>query len=138
MRKLKFRVWDKENNKFYEPTYAAYKGELEELLLSPSGDLNMRKFKDETTIEILNHESLWPDRFEIVQYTGLEDKNGKGGYHNDIIKHPIYGKGTIEWYSNGWAIYFEGMYGDEGWMEFEVIKEAEIIGNIYENANLLE
>ncbi len=73
----------------------------------------------------------------LMQYTGIKDKNGKEGYHQDIINHTVYGKGVIRWYSNGWAIHLESMYGYEGWMESGILEKSEIIGNIYENPKLV-
>ena len=55
-----FRIWDNEKNDWFEPTYEGWDGKIEELLLSPTGDLTMRTFAD------FKHESLFPERFEIV------------------------------------------------------------------------
>lgn len=60
----KFKIWDNETATWYKPIHRAYAGEIEELLLSPSGDLNMRKYGG-----VLGHESLFPDRFEVVPIT---------------------------------------------------------------------
>lgn len=61
MRK-KFKVWDNENNCWFEPTYRAYDGQVEDLYLNCNGDLIRR------TISGLEHESLFPDRYEIFYY----------------------------------------------------------------------
>lgn len=55
-----FRIWDNEKNDWFEPTYEGWDGKIEELLLSPTGDLTMRTFTD------FKHESVFPERFEIV------------------------------------------------------------------------
>lgn len=55
-----FRIWDNEKNNWFKPTYDGWDGKIEELLLSPGGDLTMRTFNGFT------HESVFPDRFEIV------------------------------------------------------------------------
>lgn len=56
----KFKIWDNEKNEWYKPTYEAYNGKVEDLSLSPSGELSMR------TINEFAHESVFPYRFEVV------------------------------------------------------------------------
>lgn len=79
----KFRAWDKEKNKMFEPTYRAYAGELEDLLISLKGDLILRKI-DETI-----HESLFPDRFILMHSIGRtgmnENDDEKNIYTGDVI-----------------------------------------------------
>ena len=62
MREITFRIWDKEDNKFYKPVYDATNGKLEELLIQPNGSLLLRD------INGLRGETLFPDRFEIMQF----------------------------------------------------------------------
>lgn len=87
------------------------------------------------------------EEVELMQSTGLKDKNGKEIFEGDIIRynidvvdikrHPTLGFYTV---LDG----REGFFGDgmsiddfeEGAKEFS--KTAEIIGNIYENPELLE
>ena len=58
---MKFRIWDNENNKYYEPIYMADKGHLEYLSVRPNGRLLMNK-----NGKIID-ESVFPDRF-IIEY----------------------------------------------------------------------
>lgn len=74
----------------------------------------------------------------LMQYTGLLDKNGKEIYDGDIVNYDsnnfVNGlNGLIEWVGSGF-------YLAKHIPIFEIIKkfnDVEIIGNIYENPNLL-
>lgn len=73
--------------------------------------------------------------YEWMQYTGLKDKNGKEIYEGDIVQfksiRDIIERYEVEYTNYGeWAI---GMHRLS--MRF---KSCEIIGNIYENPELLE
>ncbi len=73
----KYRVWDKQKNEYFKPTHEAYKGNLEELTLSTSGELMMR------TMTGYSHESTFKDRFIVELFTGRFDKNGKKIFDGD-------------------------------------------------------
>jgi uncharacterized phage protein (TIGR01671 family) len=78
------------------------------------------------------------DEETIGQYTGLKDKNGKEIYEGDIIyvipedetAFILWDKETAKYIIQfkGWCADFDNYYG----------KELEVIGNIYDNPELLE
>lgn len=59
-----YKIWDKKKNKFFEPTYCFFEGNLKEITLMPSGDLTMRRIKNGKEEHI--HESCFPDRYEVI------------------------------------------------------------------------
>jgi uncharacterized phage protein (TIGR01671 family) len=141
MREIKFRAWDKEEKAWISPTDVKIDGRgylfLERNLFPPQAGYYTE------------------DRFDICFYTGLKDKNGKEIYGGDIlgchdnVKRWKSGDGEraiVEWDKNKsrWGMMFHSIYGGEGHLCAEeslnsrVRFEWVVIGNIYENPELLE
>jgi len=87
------------------------------------------------------------DENPIMQFTGLTDKNGKEIYEGDVFGKIVKGNkkrfyGIVEWNDNAEEIYddeqggfidcYVGFSFPNGWRKWEVI------GNIYENPELLK
>lgn len=124
----KFRAWHNELGRMMlVKTMFFFANELEELELNDS---------------VMNdYIPAYPDEIELMQSTGLHDKNGKEVFVGDIIKctrdclHEVYlekeygGK-----YIGGMpAVYLKGIKEGYAWTGAE-----EILGNIYENPEMLE
>src|SRR5690554_2722552 len=82
--------------------------------------------------------------YEVMQYTGLKDKNGKEIYEKDIVKYKDYAKEhiskVIQNFRLGTGHYIKspgiGFYS----INERTIKdlEIEVIGNVFEDSHLLE
>ena len=121
MREIKFRAWDRISKVMY------FSG-------------NSIKAIWETLPKIYDD-----GNFVLMQYTGLHDKNGKEIYEGDIVKDNTYGVGKIVWLNQmaGYDIDFGEKKLIEDMLDYDKVEEyfktdTEIIGNIYENPELIK
>ncbi len=117
MREIKFRIWDKTFKEWYVSGISLWE------LFNLSED-------------VLFKEMEWSDlaqRLLFLQYTGLKDIKGKEIYEGDIIEYNPIGSTAIR--------RAEVKYNEE-LSQFEplpkIFGKCRILGNIYENENLLK
>ena len=122
----RFRVWDKINKRFLTR-------DTEFAILS-NGNLII---SDTDYYEGFTNSSLCD--FEIQQFTGLTDENGVEIYEGDYINHP-YGVSTVEFgrYLSSDGLAHVGFYLDFASKNIGLDGSIEIIGNIFENPELLK
>lgn len=139
-REIKFRAWDIKRNRMF-----------------PIHTLALRK-SDGSIGATFTHEGLFSvdeetgeknqvtylDDFVLTQYTGLHDKNGKEIYEGDIVKW-VYIQALhtsdVFFIDGGFYCNTNGFIKDlVEWQNLGLITTlgCEVIGNIYENSNLLE
>lgn len=126
MREIKFRAWDKERKEMrqiqlmdWSAWWVSTGTTWERGNTLEFGERN--SFKNEKT-----------DRHILMQFTGLKDKNGREIYEGDISKYTFHGEMKVD------AIEFSApLFTYRNSMRWS-LNEDEVIGNIYENPELLE
>lgn len=141
MREIKFRMYDKKT-KVMSPVHLMEWGKIQNNLSYYRGYYDCDKGDwsviacnnpNKQTAVKCDGETFLVNRYELMQYTGLKDKNGKEIYEGDIM--PVNGGKYVVVYSEDYARYCLQM--PSGRM-FIPSKNSEVIGNIYENPELLE
>lgn len=124
MRDIKFRVFHQREKKMYS---------VKVLEMFNEGDwrVTIVGFTDKLGMYITS------DRGQLMQYTGLKDKNGKEIYEGDIVfnPHDENERYVIEWYSTDAC--FELGENGQHISKYQLSEFWEVIGNIYENPELL-
>jgi uncharacterized phage protein (TIGR01671 family) len=120
MREIKFRAWDTRKEK-----------------MIPSGELMADYRYFDLMVFAANGY-----RTRVMQYTGLKDKNGKEIYEGDIIVGTYKDMGTdtglVVFKGCGFKVEIPNV-GDDELVDWERYSDSiEVIGNIYENPDLIE
>lgn len=137
MREIKFRAWDKISGKVRIIDSIAFDKQGKIKVINVWG-YNLIE-QEETRIHLSNKKEL--ERIVLTQFTGLYDKNSKEIYEGDIVVfESVFNKdkfvGRVMYYSGCKPILWDGKYSID---LAETNKEdLEVIGNIYENPELLE
>ncbi len=110
------------------------------------------RFYDKKTGKILEECSLWWNYIEYIneedvivcQYTGLKDKHGNKIWEGDICKMLLQSQlgliphmGIMQWINEAGRWSIEGQV-DDIWLFDDAVKGVEVIGNIYENPELIK
>lgn len=147
-RELIFRAWHKPSKTMYwfdimngnaHGTGAGY------ISMAPFGE-SITKYRHKDNVIAVD-----PQDCEIMQFTGLHDKNGKEIYEGDIANTIM--SGLIRYEFKSKVVFKNGCFGIEGLEDLVLINNAvgsfksfdgckttdliEIIGNIHENPELL-
>lgn len=137
MREIKLKAWNKATKKMYEVIKIDFYNEKVGYLfadpITQGEAIGYFKFSD----------------IDLIEYTGLKDKNGKEIYEGDIcrwrdletfndeILEDIF---VVVWNDEKLAWYTQNEDGNFGYDLYEYTDDRDlgVIGNIYENINLLE
>ena len=119
MREIKFRAWDKINKEMFNVESINFQ--------------ERRVYKDVVSYRNFND-------IELMQYTGLKDKNNKEIYEGDILSDGNDEKPYKVIFENGsFRAEFDGDFDEYSFDLMDVnLQCCEVVGNIYENSELIK
>ena len=130
MRKIKFRgvTTNLVNNMWVEGDLIHY--DKDEFCIMPQNG----RYWD------ISHDGDRVIKESIGQCTGLKDKNGKEIYEGDILKYKREENFKLYWNEKMSAFYLQNILwpNDDIAVKYYIIENFEIIGNIFENKELLK
>ena len=147
MRTIKFRGWDREYEKmtYFDDEDYEYSPPIVSRL-----DQVFKKDSNYDDYEDFEYNDI-TDKTEIMQYTGLHDENGKEIYEGDIIEfsYDMFVGNFDTFVAKGKVVFEEGAFyveafenerttEGEAYLLYSInLDTIEVIGNIYENKELL-
>ncbi|WLV78535.1 YopX family protein [Lacticaseibacillus parahuelsenbergensis] len=125
-REIKFRAYSSHNHKMYPVSNIEW---------DIDGRIWVTADDGKNGIELIDEEA------HLMQFTGLKDKNGREIYEGDILDiglrnqdgKPVVAPVSYETYAAGYVL---DNGGNGIWQR--LTKDCEVIGNIFENQELLE
>ncbi len=123
-REIKFRIWDIENKEMLE---------VQELDFEPTFYGGRIAIRPDQYNDYFDTEDMI-----LMQYTGLHDKNGKEIYEGDILKsiqwNDIY---LVKYIGTAFYLCRKGNKGFNKITTWNNAEKSEVVGNIYDNPELL-
>ena len=126
MREIKFRVWVKEKKAIFEVILIDYVTKKVTYLLERVGHL--LSIRDAKFYDV-----------ELMQYTGLKDKNNEEIYEGDILFESFGERYYKVVFKNGsFRAEFEEDFEEHSFDLIDVVAQGcKVVGNIYENSELI-
>ncbi len=133
MREIEYRAWDEEKKIMVYGIQNAYDA------ISDIFDKNGKELDwyEETSLYSLScFGEFLRENVPTMQYIGLKDKNGKKVYEGTLLKDPQGNIGEVFYLGNGFTIRWKRK--DGSWDTDSCFGYGEVIGDIYENPELLK
>lgn len=139
MRDFKFRAWIKPEYKWYPGVFGMREVYVINLHGYPIiGPDHIHVLANDNSDYIMVPKAM----YELMQYTGLKDKNGKEIWEGDIVNGAVFGTticyGTVDFWTGGFFIHPVVSSHADSIDLYNWIHSIEVIGNIYEHKHLLK
>lgn len=141
--RFKFRIWHKKQNKFIDPPryeHLDYYKTTGLCLIDCSGYLRVANYPigngDNSADSVFTE--INKEDYIIQQYTGLNDSLNNEIYEGDIIEMTydyIIERGFVVWENNSYIL---KTIGEDSYAPLVIFPKDKVIGNIYENPELLK
>jgi uncharacterized phage protein (TIGR01671 family) len=144
MRKIKFRAWEKsvrgldargmmwQSDETFKDYVIGFDGSVYEKFVDSFAGQSFENYRDVS------------DRFILMQYTGLKDKNGREIYEGDIVRYKLGSDwivGDVRYDADSARYVKRAEKAGSSWDYKDLASYAsstQVIGNIYEDPELLE
>lgn len=148
-REIKFRVWDNKYKNWMQCEFS--RSGVGDFISSGGRGFSLDYIlKNETLTDKIHEEIPFNGsnpRWVVQQYTGLKDEDGKEVYEGDIVNWTEYqgwedgrtieGYYEVKWNEEALRLDFYDPY-DNSWWELADTKFNQVVGNIFENVELLK
>ena len=123
MTEPKFRAWDSTRKRMLQ---------VRQILIPDGNNENGLQEVSVSGLKFGTNPSHWLIAPPLMQYTGLKDKNGREIYEGDVVRTPSHHTGRVFDRLGCWFVEMGAELG------YYYAPGLEVIGNVYENPDLMK
>jgi len=136
MRTHKYRAWDKKDKMMRSVLAMDWQTNSKDKRIEIKGSVSHINCKSSSNFDTFYGKPIW--EVELMESTGLKDRNGKDVFDGDLLKDGLRNIGEVRWNYDRAGFYIRWSDSDIGFPSGQKPERIEIIGNIWENPELLK